>query len=200
MVLTHRQVVFGLGVLIVGICCALPFQKIRPQVAVSDTSGEVAAADEFVWLEDGISLQVASQQDQASPALSLYDQSRGEETPGRLVPPPRIRKHASLENSVPSRTVPGQSNLPLRPDETLPFDSSIEVESGGLKQATAAPQSDPRWQWYQVRPGDSLATIAERFLGDAGQINQIRKLNRDRVSGVELLPVGLQLRVPRLAP
>ncbi|MEC9002235.1 MAG: LysM domain-containing protein [Planctomycetota bacterium] len=200
MVLTHRQVVFGLGVLVVGICCALPFQKIRPQLAVSDTSGEVAAADEFVWLEDGISLQVAGQQDQASPALSLYDQSRGQEVPGRLVPPPRIRKHASLENSVPSPIVPGQSNLPLRPDETLPFDSSTEVESGEPKQAISPPQSDPRWQWYQVRPGDSLATIAERFLGDAGQVNQIRELNRDRVSEIELLPVGLQLRVPRLAP
>ena len=200
MVLTHRQVVFGLGVLIVGICCALPFQKIRPQVAVSDTSGEAATADEFVWLEDGISLQVAGQQDQASPALSLYDQSRGQEAPGRLVPPPRIRKHASLENSVPSPAVPGQSNLPLRPDETLPFDSSTEVESGELKQAISPPQSALRWQWYKVRPGDSLAKIAERFVGDAGQINQIRKLNRDRGAAVESLPVGLQLRVPRLAP
>jgi nucleoid-associated protein YgaU len=198
MVLTHRQVVFGLGVLIVGICCALPFQKIRPQVAVSNVSDEVSAPDEFVWLENGVALQVAAQQDQASPALSLYDQSRGQETPGRLVPPPRIRKHANLENSVPSQTVPGQSNLPLRPDETLPFDSSVEV--GELKRTTAPLQLDQRWQWYKVRPGDSLNTIAERFLGDAGQVNQIRQLNRDRVGNVELLPVGLQLRVPRSAP
>ena len=198
MVLTHRQVVFGLGVLIVGICCALPFQKIRPQVAVSNVSDEVSAPDEFVWLENGVALQVAAQQDQASPALSLYDQSRGQETPGRLVPPPRIRKHANLENSVPSQTVPGQSNLPLRPDETLPFDSSVEV--GELKRATAPRQLDQRWQWYKVRPGDSLNTIAERFLGDAGQVNQIRQLNRDRVGNVESLPVGLQLRVPRSAP
>ena len=200
MVLTHRQVVFGLGVLMVGICCALPFQKIRPQVAVSSVSGEVSAPEEFVWLENGVALQVAAQQDQASPALSLYDQSQGQETPGRLVPPPRIRKHANLENSVPSQTVPGQSTLPLRPDETLPFDSSVEVEAGGLKRATAPLQPEQGWQWYQVRPGDSLAKIAERFLGDAGQVSLIRKLNRDRGGDVELLPVGLQLRVPRSKP
>ena len=198
MVLTHRQVVFGLGVLIVGICCALPFQKIRPQVAVSNVLDEVATPEEFVWLENGVALQVAAQQDQASPALSLYDQSRGQETPGRLVPPPRIRKHANLENSVPSQTVPGQPNLPLRPDETLPVDSSVEV--GELKRATTPLQSDQRWQWYKVRPGDSLNTIAERFLGDAGQANQIRQLNRDRVGDVESLSVGLQLRVPRSTP
>ncbi|MEO2023353.1 MAG: LysM domain-containing protein [Pirellulaceae bacterium] len=198
MVLTHRQVVFGLGVLIVGICCALPFQKIRPQVAVSNVSDEVSTPEEFVWLENGVALQVAAQQDQASPALSLYDQSRGQETPGRLVPPPRIRKHANLENSVPSQTVPGQPNLPLRPDETLPVDSSVEV--GELKRATAPLPSDQRWQWYKVRPGDSLNTIAERFLGDAGQANQIRQLNRDRVGDVESLSVGLQLRVPRSTP
>ena len=198
MVLTHRQVVFGLGVLIVGICCALPFQKIRPQVAVSNVSDEVSTPEEFVWLENGVALQVAAQQDQASPALSLYDQSRGQETPGRLVPPPRIRKHANLENSVPSQTVPGQPNLPLRPDETLPVDSSVEV--GELKRATTPLQSDQRWQWYKVRPGDSLNTIAERFLGDAGQVNQIRQLNQDRVGDVESLSVGLQLRVPRSTP
>lgn len=198
MVLTHRQVVFGLGVLIVGICCALPFQKIRPQVAVSNVSDEVSTPEEFVWLENGVALQVAAQQDQASPALSLYDQSRGQETPGRLVPPPRIRKHANLENIVPSQTVPGQPSLPLRPDETLPVDSSVEV--GELKRATAPLPSDQRWQWYKVRPGDSLNTIAERFLGDAGQANQIRQLNRDRVGDVESLSVGLQLRVPRSTP
>ena len=200
MVLTHRQVVFGLGVLVVGICCALPFQKTRPQVAVSNVPGEVSAPEEFVWLENGVALQVAAQQDQASPALSLYDQSQGQETPGRLVPPPRIRKHANLENSVPSQTVPGQPNLPLRPDETLPFDSSVEVEAGGLKRATAPLQSDQRWLWYKVRTGDSLNTIAERFLGNADQGYQIRQLNRDRVGEVETLPVGLQLRVPRSAP
>lgn len=50
---------------------------------------------------------------------------------------------------------------------------------------------------HVVANGDTLEKLAERYLNDAGRALEIFDLNRDQLSNPHLLPIGVELRVPR---
>ncbi|WP_425397611.1 LysM peptidoglycan-binding domain-containing protein [Aeoliella sp.] len=50
--------------------------------------------------------------------------------------------------------------------------------------------------WHVVSDGDTLAKIAERYLGDAYRAREIYELNQDRLQNPDLLPIGVELRIP----
>ena len=193
MALNRRQVVFGISVLVLGLCCALPFQKSRTEPVVSSGQNVSEARDEFTWLPDGVTLQVPAQ-DQSSPATSLDDPASRRQASQQLIPPPRVRKHANLEQTMPAEVVPKNPKALLRPDETLPFDSSIPDP----KQALLPGKILPDWQWYVVRRGDTMAGLAERFWGDAQQSGRIQELNQEEFTELQVLPVGRKIRIPKL--
>ncbi len=47
-----------------------------------------------------------------------------------------------------------------------------------------------------VVDGDSLSRLAERYLDDAALGDEIYRLNRDVLADPELLPIGVELRIP----
>lgn len=49
---------------------------------------------------------------------------------------------------------------------------------------------------YRVRPGDSLSTIAQRFMSSAGQWRRLYELNRDVISDPNEVQAGTVLRIP----
>ncbi|MGL4514331.1 MAG: LysM peptidoglycan-binding domain-containing protein [Lacipirellulaceae bacterium] len=49
---------------------------------------------------------------------------------------------------------------------------------------------------HVVTDGDTLARLAERYLGDAARAGELFELNRDRLTSPELLPIGLVLKTP----
>lgn len=49
---------------------------------------------------------------------------------------------------------------------------------------------------YVVRDGDDLTSIAIRLYGHAGGAQAIWSVNRDRLSDPNVLPIGLELRIP----
>ena len=44
--------------------------------------------------------------------------------------------------------------------------------------------------------GDSLAKLAERYLDDPELDDEIYRLNRDVLTSPDLLPIGVELRIP----
>lgn len=54
----------------------------------------------------------------------------------------------------------------------------------------------PRPSTVRVAPGDSLASIAVRFYGDAAAARRIWEANRDRLRSPDLLVAGMELRLP----
>jgi nucleoid-associated protein YgaU len=48
----------------------------------------------------------------------------------------------------------------------------------------------------RVAPGETLATIAQRFYGDAAQADRIWEANRDQLRSPELVVAGMELRLP----
>ena len=47
-----------------------------------------------------------------------------------------------------------------------------------------------------VRNGDTLESLADRYLDDSGRAMEIFDLNRDQLSNPHLLPIGVELRIP----
>ncbi len=60
--------------------------------------------------------------------------------------------------------------------------------------ATATPTLD--FRTYQVTHGDSLSTIAQRFMGSADRWQQLYDLNRNAIDNPDAIQVGTVLKVP----
>jgi nucleoid-associated protein YgaU len=51
--------------------------------------------------------------------------------------------------------------------------------------------------YHTVEPGDTLESLAERYLGSAGRYLEILEANRDRMNAPDQLFPGQQLLIPR---
>ena len=61
----------------------------------------------------------------------------------------------------------------------------------------AAPQT-PEPDIYEVKPGDTLGAIAQRFYGKASLYPKIFEANRDILSNPDLIKAGQKLKIPKL--
>lgn len=81
---------------------------------------------------------------------------------------------------------------------------SSEWGNGAWESATVAfppvsPRSASKPIWHVVADGDSLAKLAERYLGDAHRAREIYEANREAITSPDLLPIGAELRIPSSA-
>lgn len=53
---------------------------------------------------------------------------------------------------------------------------------------------------HQIGPGESLQDLAARYLGDRGRYMQIFEANRDLLESPDLVKVGQEIIIPRIAP
>lgn len=58
------------------------------------------------------------------------------------------------------------------------------------------PRREGRTTRHRVRDGDTLASLAEEFLGDASEFMVIYRANQDRLSAPDVLPIGVNLTIP----
>ncbi len=49
---------------------------------------------------------------------------------------------------------------------------------------------------HTVVDGDTLASLAERYLGSCSRAGELFQANRDVLSDPELLPIGVELKLP----
>lgn len=59
-----------------------------------------------------------------------------------------------------------------------------------------AEQDDVGPRKHRVRDGDTLANLAERFLGDAARAPELLEANRASIKNPDLLPIGAELTIP----
>lgn len=114
-------------------------------------------------------------------------------------------------------------NAPLTPAsdlwaEVTAAKPTLDDSPYGARPATATP-GEARVEWSQLQPpprveplqrdrveatytkhvvtdGDTLRSIAERYLGDPTRAEELFELNRDRLEHPEVLPIGMVLRTP----
>ena len=70
------------------------------------------------------------------------------------------------------------------------------VSDVGGPAAPHAPEP-PEQELHIIHEGDSLARLAGRYLGDESRSLEIFELNRDVLGNPHVLPLGVELRIPR---
>lgn len=120
------------------------------------------------------------------------DAPTAEIQPTLLAPPPRAvvepdRTDAELARLAPppmmARTYP---NLPAGP----------RSESGSGLEIGINEDRRPLERFHRVRDGDTLESLAERYLGDRSRWQEIYRYNSRAIERPDLLPLGARLRIP----
>ena len=118
----------------------------------------------------------------------------GEITQASPVREPSAMIRASLEKNEPpprlARDYPDYR-------ETSSFGAGVGAEY----RLPEPPDSRPAIRIHKVAEGDTLALLAERYLGSAARAVEIFELNRGALSAPDALPLGEELKIPpRSAP
>jgi len=107
-------------------------------------------------------------------------------------------------------TLEGQAaNLDAKGRAMLEFNKMVKTENTINKiqvQGAPAPSTLPgpgapapaETQVYEVKPGDTLGAIAQRFYGKASLYPKIFEANRDILSNPDLIKAGQKLKIPKL--
>jgi nucleoid-associated protein YgaU len=124
------------------------------------------------------------------PAASLPVRSSDAAAPGegQLQPPSVAQRPATLVKPLDVETSPPP--LAERYPETIRPSGSHRGRSNDLLLPATGPRT------HKIVDGDSLAVLAERYLGSAARAREIFDANRDVLPDPELLPIGVELKIP----
>ncbi len=112
-----------------------------------------------------------------------------------LLAPPPVPEEPRRPEEPSIRPAPPSAMAKAYPD------SSVSNEDpAGLAAALDWPGSQRVIERvHEVRDGDTLESLAQRYLGDRSRWREIYQVNRDRIRQPELLPLGTKLVIPSKA-
>lgn len=174
----------ALGVILFGVCAALPFRQPLPVRQVG--------LDPPVRIELPLrkaDVPVGLLQADASPASDLSRQAE---------------QAAPLEAPRLTRSTPGEALANVAPPPALPI--SFQPIGEDLRPTSWKPTAPPpvtppqKLRPYRLRDGDTLERLAERYLGDRGRAEEIFAGNRHVLARPDLLPVGVEILLPPRQP
>lgn len=179
------------AILVAGFAVAILFFRQVKQRPAAD----FAAKSQDVVLRETFQPQV--EEESATPHLSgrIEPITAPAAAPARTeaTAPPAAAAAAPLVSTPPQMADRYQSSLPAGVSPTDPFQTAVD------RKAPAPPRTgagQPRYRRHVVRDGDTLAGLAERYLGDSTRQSQILALNRETLRASDVLPIGAVLRIP----
>jgi nucleoid-associated protein YgaU len=104
-------------------------------------------------------------------------------------------------------TLEGQAaNLDAKGQAMLEFNKMVTTENtinkiqvqGGSTLPGPGSQAAGDVQIYEVKPGDTLGALAQRFYGRASLYPKIFEANRDILNNPDLIKVGQKLKIPKV--
>jgi nucleoid-associated protein YgaU len=167
-------------VVLAGVCAAMLFRNDRPRTAVPRPS-----AEEQLLLRYRIDAPKAVLRQRAAVRSGSFARDLPEALPAprpatvvmpsdsRELPPP-------LAQDYPEPERPASSRWGTSMDMLLPI---------------AAP-ADHTARTHRIVDGDTLAALAQRYLGSTARAREIYDANRDVLSDPDLLPIGVELKLP----
>lgn len=131
--------------------------------------------------------------------IPTWPELRAPESPVDLSAPLLAEQTAEL------RSLPETSPYGERP--RFEATSSADTSWNPLRTEAARPQYDPvdrqpvaaTYTQHVVTDGDTLASLAKRYLGEPSRAGELFELNRDRLEHPDVLPIGMVLLTPELA-
>ena len=88
---------------------------------------------------------------------------------------------------------PRRRNCP----RAIPTAASRSVRAGARRCGEMLPETASAPPTHKIIDGDSLALLAERYLGSASRAMEIYEANRNVLAHPEILPIGAELKIPR---
>ncbi len=107
---------------------------------------------------------------------------------------------AAREPQRPMPVVLTPSDRPAPPPEfprAFPMNSQPATSRWGVSLGEMLPETPKTPATHKVSDGDSLALLADRYLGSAQRAMEIFEANRNVLANPGLLPIGVELRIPR---
>ncbi|RPJ01415.1 MAG: LysM peptidoglycan-binding domain-containing protein [Candidatus Aminicenantes bacterium] len=110
-------------------------------------------------------------------------------------------KVVTLEGQAASMEAKGRAmlefNKMISTENTI---NKIQVQAGAAPSTLPGPggQTAGTLQIYEVKPGDTLGAIAQKFYGKASLYPKIFEANRDILSNPDLIKAGQKLKIPKL--
>ncbi len=175
------------GVLLVGTVAALLFRRVPPPPAppVPGTSDRLIlqrhapaqplTADPTWQSEGGCAASQWAPTGSQRPAGSQESSQ-----PATIVTPVDAGQPPDLARSYPDAGLPGNTRWGISMGQVLP--EAVAVE--------------PAARSHTIVDGDTLAALAERYLGSPEAAGAIFAANRDVLSDPQILPIGAELRIP----
>lgn len=164
------KLAMALCVLLAGVCAAMLFRHEKRQANSTES-----AVSEDVLLRcraDEPRGSARMKKGGVAPAASLS----GQRPPTVVVPLDRRETPPSLAADYPEPTRSASSRWGVSMDMLLPDEQS------------------PRT--HRIVDGDTLPGLAQRYLGSMGRGQEIFEINRDVLHDPELLPIGVELKLP----
>ncbi len=99
-----------------------------------------------------------------------------------------------------SPTIVTPSDRPAPPPElpkSYPTSSQPASTRWGTSLSEMLPETASAPPTHKIIDGDSLALLAERYLGSASRAMEIYEANRNVLAQPEILPIGAELKIPR---
>lgn len=110
----------------------------------------------------------------------------------------RSRSLASAAKPVTAaRSLPPLHAQPSRPSGELSFSAVPDEPVTSEALPSTAPDEPDAFDEHTVQFGETLSSIAERYLGSRNRYGLIFEANRDRLASADRLKVGMTLRIPR---
>jgi 5'-nucleotidase/UDP-sugar diphosphatase len=129
--------------------------------------------------------------DIAPPSVAMTDGtlSGPGSTDGFDPPPPMLPLRSPLGSGSPTAAVREQSSSAVEPSQSHVPRDEAPPQDARSETATAATR-------HRIIDGDTLESIAERFLKDRTRWSDIYQHNRDVLATPGALPIGVELRIP----
>jgi nucleoid-associated protein YgaU len=176
------KVAMAVCILIAGMCAALMFRRASQLAAAPEiqATSQASGPAQLLIPRAGTTGTSAAGQNKQPAAASI------------LLPSTDDGRHAT---TVVAPSEPNESPPPLADSYPEPVHSASWGVSMNMLMPVAVPPDDAR-RTHTVVDGDTLASLAERFLGSADRAKEILAANRDVLTDSRLLPIGTELKIP----
>jgi len=172
----------GLGIILLGLCAALPFRHASP----AGTSESAGAGQESPAVVGDVSLQVPGQRPPAHMPRPPHESwPPGSELEGEAAPASSELESVMLPPAMPDRYRP----LFKPPDGGASPVGRVAPIAGGWHPVKPAKQ-------HTIHDGDTLESLASRYLGDPQRAREILEANRAILFNPEVLPIGVKIVIP----
>ncbi len=111
--------------------------------------------------------------------------------PRTIIPPAGSTEPAEGESRSPGSVA--DPDTPLEPADPPNLSRSYPFLPG----LRAAEIPARRGMWHVIEDGDTLESLAERYLGSAGRADELYEANRELLPRPDVLPIGVELVIPR---